>query len=75
MKEKESEQPAEDAQDDSHDDDPMANYRPRAPDEASLAWWDRDEREWPEEEKLLAAGAYKTDLLTGGAFNPFAGES
>jgi len=58
MKEKESEQPAEDAQDDSHDDDPMANYRPRAPDEASLAWWDRDEREWPEEEKLLAAGAY-----------------
>ena len=53
----ESEQPAEDdAHDD--DDDPMANYRPRAPDEASLAWWDRDEREWPEEEKLLAAGAY-----------------
>jgi DNA polymerase eta len=53
---KESEQPAED---DAHDDDdPMANYRPRAPDEASLAWWDRDEREWSEEEKLLAAGAY-----------------
>ena len=25
--------------------------------------------------KVLAAGAYKTDLLTGGAFNPFAGES
>lgn len=51
----EEEKPSEDAQD---DDDPMANYRPRAPDEASLAWWDRDEREWPEEEKLLAAGAY-----------------
>jgi len=38
--------------------DPMAKFRPRLPDEASMAWWDREEHEWREEEKLLAAGAY-----------------
>lgn len=36
----------------------MRNYRPRPPDEASLAWWDREESAWGETEKLLAAGAY-----------------
>jgi len=38
--------------------DAMAKFRPRAPDEASVAWWDREESEWRDEEKLLAAGAY-----------------
>ena len=38
--------------------DPMAKFRPRPPDEASTAWWDREEHEWRHEEKLLAAGAY-----------------
>ena len=36
----------------------MRNFRPRPPDEASLAWWDRPESAWSEDEKLLAAGAY-----------------
>ena len=40
------------------EEDPMRNFRPRPPDEASVAWWNRDESEWREEEKLLAAGAY-----------------
>ena len=40
------------------EEDPMRNFRPRPPDEASEAWWSRAESEWREEEKLLAAGAY-----------------
>ena len=40
------------------EEDPTRNFRPRPPDEASAAWWNRDESEWREEEKLLAAGAY-----------------